>query len=47
MSLVLQIDSPLLASLGMEDKRSKSIEEREEEYHKARERIFNNQDVRH
>lgn len=28
----------------MEDKRSKSIEEREEEYHKARERIFN-QDV--
>ena len=39
----LQIDSPVLIH-SMEDKRSKSIEEREEEYHKARERIFN-QDV--
>ena len=38
-----QIDSPVLIH-SMEDKRSKSIEEREEEYHKARERIFN-QDV--
>lgn len=35
-----KIDSPVLIH-SMEDKRSKSIEEREEEYHKTRERIFN------
>ena len=40
---VVQIDSPV-TMLTMEDKRSKSIEEREEEYNKARHRIFN-QDV--
>ncbi|XP_031573979.1 cAMP-regulated phosphoprotein 21-like [Actinia tenebrosa] len=36
-----KVDSPSNTSLGMEDKRSKSIEQRVEEYHKARERIFN------
>ena len=38
-----QSDSPV-ARQTMEDKRSKSIEEREEQYNKVRERIFN-QDV--
>ena len=33
-----------MARQTMEDKRSKSIEEREEQYNKVRERIFN-QDV--
>lgn len=37
-------DSPVLIH-SLEDKRSKSIEEREEEYHKARERIFNQDSV--
>lgn len=39
-----KIDSPVLIH-SMEDKRSKSIEEREEEYHKARERIFNQDSI--
>lgn len=39
-----KIDSPVLVH-SMEDKRSKSIEEREEEYHKARERIFNQDSI--
>ena len=41
--LFFQSDSPV-ARQTMEDKRSKSIEEREEQYNKVRERIFN-QDV--
>ena len=40
---LFQSDSPV-ARQTMEDKRSKSIEEREEQYNKVRERIFN-QDV--
>ena len=42
--LLLQIESPVLIHHSLEDKRSKSIEEREEEYNKVRQRIFN-QDV--
>ncbi len=34
-----------LDRVSLADKKSKSFEEREEEYHKARARIFNQEDV--